>query len=83
MPENYRLFILDDDLQYAELLSEFAIDEGWEVDYTTDATSFLDRDISDKTILVLDLVLPDIDGIEVIREQKSFENYQSAKTIAH
>jgi len=75
MPENYRLFILDDDLQYAELLSEFAIDEGWEVDYTTDATSFLDRDISDKTILVLDLVLPDIDGIEVIRELSKRQNY--------
>ncbi len=67
MPENYTIFILDDDLQYAELLCLVAQNEGWQVEYSTNAVSFLENDISQHTILVLDLVLPDIDGIEVIR----------------
>jgi len=67
MPENYNLFILDDDPQYAELLSVIAIDEGWSVDYTTDPLNFLKREVSEQTILVLDLILPNVDGIEVIR----------------
>ena len=67
MLENYRLFILDDDPQYAELLSVIAQDEGWEVEFSTDPVAFLEKDISEETILVLDLILPDVDGIEVIR----------------
>lgn len=68
MIENYSLFILDDDPQYAELLSDVANDEGWEVNFSTDPTSFLQKEVSEQTILVLDLIMPDIDGIEVIRE---------------
>ncbi|MEW6989531.1 EAL domain-containing protein [Colwelliaceae bacterium 6441] len=68
MSENYNLFILDDDPQYAQLLSEVAGDEGWSVDFSIDPIAFLDKKISNNTILVLDLILPQIDGIEVIRE---------------
>jgi EAL domain-containing protein (putative c-di-GMP-specific phosphodiesterase class I)/ActR/RegA family two-component response regulator len=68
MPDTYDLFILDDDPQYAELLSEIAHGEGWNVDFTVDPVAFLAKEISSKTILVLDLVLPNVDGIEVIRE---------------
>lgn len=67
MPENYRLFILDDDPQYAELLCMVAQDQGWMVEFTTDPIAFLDQKISQETILVLDLILPHVDGIEVIR----------------
>lgn len=67
MPENYDLFILDDDPQYAELLVEIARDQGWQVEHSTDPIAFLEREISDSTILVLDLILPNVDGIEVIR----------------
>lgn len=67
MLNNYKLFVLDDDLQYAELLVDLAQDQGWEVDFETDPLSFLDRNIEENTILVLDLFMPKVDGIEVIR----------------
>jgi len=75
MLENYRLFILDDDPQYAELLSLVAQDEGWDVEYTTDPISFLTNEISEQTILVLDLILPNVDGIEVIRSLAARQCY--------
>ncbi|WP_286235117.1 EAL domain-containing response regulator [Thalassotalea sediminis] len=67
MLKSYNLFILDDDPQYAELLQDIAMDSGWQVEHSTDPIAFLAQEISDNTILVLDLILPNIDGIEVIR----------------
>lgn len=67
MLSNYKLFVLDDDHQYAELLVEIANEQEWDVDYETDPTRFLSSDINESTILVLDLFMPVIDGIEVIR----------------
>jgi len=67
MLSNYQLYVLDDDHQYAELLVEIAKDQEWDVDYETDPTRFLESEINESTILVLDLFMPIIDGIEVIR----------------
>lgn len=75
MHENYSLFILDDEPQYAELLAEIAKDQGWDVNFSTDPLEFLELNISENTILVLDLILPNIDGIEVIRELAERELY--------
>ena len=75
MIAKHDLFILDDDQQYAELLSKTALIEGWDVDFTTDPLNFLKREISKQTIVVLDLILPNIDGIEVIRDLAKRECY--------
>ena len=61
------LYILDDDEQYANLLAEFASGSGWNAIAEYDPVAFLDKDISDAHVLVLDLVMPELDGIEVIR----------------
>ncbi len=62
------LTILDDDKQYADLLAEFASGSGWSAIVETDPVAFLDKDLSDTQVLVLDLVMPELDGIEIIRE---------------
>ncbi|GLX77471.1 signal transduction protein [Thalassotalea insulae] len=67
MLEDYSIFVLDDDPQYAELLTVIAKDDGWQVESSTNPVAFLQQQVSDHTILVLDLILPNIDGIEVIR----------------
>jgi len=61
------LYILDDDKQYADLLAEFAIGAGWNAIAENDPVIFIEKDISDVHVLVLDLVMPKLDGIEVIR----------------
>jgi len=61
------LYILDDDEQYANLLAEFASGSGWNAIAEYDPVAFLNKDISDAHVLVLDLVMPGLDGIEIIR----------------
>ncbi|MCF6218348.1 MAG: EAL domain-containing response regulator [Gammaproteobacteria bacterium] len=62
-----KLYILDDDSQYANLLLELAKRSGWSAVSEQSASRFLDYDLSAGGILVLDLNMPEMDGIEVIR----------------
>jgi EAL domain-containing protein (putative c-di-GMP-specific phosphodiesterase class I) len=61
------LYILDDDEQYANLLVEIATTAGWHAISEQSAKAFLNSDISENSVLVLDLIMPEMDGIEVIR----------------
>ncbi len=67
MSSKPKLYILDDDVQYAGLLGEVAAKSGWVVVAEQSAATFLTYDLTENFILVLDLHMPDIDGIEVIR----------------
>ena len=61
------LYILDDDTQYADLLAVVASNAGWEAIVETNPVNFLEKDLSKIELLVLDLNMPEMDGIEVIR----------------
>jgi len=65
---NYSLYILDDDKQYSELLADVASTAGWLAIPEQSPLEFLKNDLSKIDILVLDLNMPEMDGIEVIRE---------------
>jgi EAL domain-containing protein (putative c-di-GMP-specific phosphodiesterase class I) len=67
MSSKPKLYILDDDVQYAALLVEVAAKSGWLVTAEQSAATFLSFDLTENFILVLDLHMPEIDGIEVIR----------------
>jgi len=62
-----KLFILDDDFQYAQLLLEVAQSAGWDASHEQSPVNFLNYDLPNNAILVLDLNMPEMDGIEVIR----------------
>ncbi len=62
-----KIYILDDDLQFAELLSEVARSAGWLTEHKQSASEFLKMSLPENTVLVLDLNMPEMDGIEVIR----------------
>lgn len=62
------LYILDDDQQYANLLAEVASNNGWNVHVENSPSEFLQIDLANGSVLVLDLIMPEMDGIEVIRE---------------
>lgn len=64
---NQKLYILDDDEQYASLLAEIAINSGWQVEVENSPSSFLNTALPNNSVLILDLVMPEMDGIEVIR----------------
>lgn len=61
------VYILDDDLQYSALLHKVAGKVCPEAISETSATAFLNMDLPEEYVLVLDLMMPEMDGIEVIR----------------
>jgi EAL domain-containing protein (putative c-di-GMP-specific phosphodiesterase class I)/ActR/RegA family two-component response regulator len=62
------LYVLDDDEQYSQLISTFIQSTGLDVVTETSAVHFLKSPLPQKFILILDLIMPEMDGIEVIRE---------------
>ncbi len=67
MPIKSNLYVLDDDPQYADLLAEAAAKVGWRSISEQSAAAFFSYDLPKNVILVLDLNMPEMDGIEVIR----------------
>ncbi len=63
-----KLFVIDDDPQLAELLREVAEISGYDAQVHTNAREFFERDADIADVILLDLNMPIMDGVEVIRE---------------
>lgn len=62
-----KLAIIDDDAEILQLLNQYLTKNGFEVYSYADGESFLDQDYNQFSLLVLDIGLPGIDGLEVCR----------------
>jgi DNA-binding response OmpR family regulator len=62
-----RILILDDDREIGELVSSTADGLGIECVVSADADGFFLALTPDVTLILLDLVMPDIDGVEILR----------------
>jgi EAL domain-containing protein (putative c-di-GMP-specific phosphodiesterase class I)/FixJ family two-component response regulator len=70
-----KLYVLDDEIAMVRLLCEIAELTGFETSGNTDASGFFENVIDDKDpgILVLDLHMPEMDGVEVMRRLAELE----------
>ncbi len=59
--------IVDDDAQYLELLTDLLSGQGLHVQPFQQAQQFLDADLTECAVVILDLFMPDIDGVDVLR----------------
>jgi len=76
-----RLLIVDDEPDFATFVSRVGKQLGHDVRIAADAEAFKELCISfDPTIIVLDIVMPEIDGIELIKWLGA--NHTTAKIIA-
>jgi len=68
-----KLAIIDDDQEILTLLDEYLAKNGFEVEGFADGETFLSRDETEFNLLILDIGLPGIDGLEICRRlrQKS------------
>lgn len=70
-----RVLIVDDEVQLCQSLEELLKDEKWIVDYVHDGVSALDYIMSDiYDVIVLDILLPRMNGIEVLRRIRNLGN---------
>ena len=68
------LAIIDDDPEILKLLEQYLTKNGFEVRAFTDGESFLKEDESNFSLIVLDIGLPGIDGLEVCKRVRQKSN---------
>ena len=72
-----RILIIEDDPDIGDMLNINMRDEGYSVEIATDGLSGLSRLKSQAyDLLILDLMLPGIDGLEICREVRKSPHYQ-------
>ena len=69
-----QLAIIDDDPEILKLLEQYLTKNGFEVRAFTDGESFLKEDESNFSLIVLDIGLPGIDGLEVCKRVRQNSN---------
>ncbi|MGB9679032.1 MAG: response regulator [Thermoanaerobacteraceae bacterium] len=76
MGENKKIYVVDDDKNICEIISLYLEKEGYEVEkfYNgQDALKAIQQNLP--RLMVLDLMLPGIDGIALLREIRSFSDF--------
>lgn len=61
------VYVIDDDILIAQMLCAMASQQGHDCSYFTSPKQFLETPVDDQDIILLDLSMPEMDGIEVIR----------------
>jgi len=69
-----KLAIIDDDQEILTLLDEYLAKNGFEVEGFEDGEAFLGRDETEFSLLILDIGLPGIDGLEICRRLRQKSN---------
>ena len=69
-----QLAIIDDDSEILKLLDQYLTKNGFEVDAFTDGESFLKEGESKYSLIILDIGLPGIDGLEVCKRVRQNSN---------
>ncbi len=72
--QNYKILVVDDEREILESLKKNLILEGYCVEISEGSEEALEKIKNDKFHIVLtDIVMPGIDGIELLREIKSYD----------
>lgn len=68
-----KLLIIDDDTELTELLSDYLVQQGFNVDVENSPNNGIDAlKRSQYDLLLLDVMMPDIDGFEVLKTVRQF-----------
>jgi EAL domain-containing protein (putative c-di-GMP-specific phosphodiesterase class I) len=68
MKDTQKILVLDDEVDVCEIVCAAAQTMGFDCQSATDAATFLKMLTPDTTLILLDLVMPNMDGIELLRQ---------------
>ena len=72
LPAVRHLLVVDDDAELCQLLSEYLVPEGYDVEAVHSGVEGVERALSgDHALVVLDVMLPDVRGFEVLRQLRA------------
>lgn len=78
----YKILIVEDDPSISGLLSEYLMDEGFNVTVAQDGDQGFEMAISEKPdIILLDIMMPKKDGLTVLKELRATEEGKSIPVI--
>ena len=78
MPENYKILMVDDSPKNIQVVANFLQNEGYDLSFATDGKEALQiLSKVDFDLVLLDVVMPEIDGFEVCRKITSDERYRN------
>ncbi|PEN14405.1 DNA-binding response regulator [Longibacter salinarum] len=70
-PSDINILVVDDEKDVVEVVSHFLQEEGYNVETAFDGEEALEKAGSDINLIVLDIMLPGLDGYEVCRRLRS------------
>ncbi|NBC85147.1 MAG: response regulator [Bacteroidetes bacterium] len=70
-PADINILVVDDEKDVVEVVSHFLQEEGYNVETAFDGEEALEKADSDINLIVLDIMLPGLDGYEVCRRLRS------------
>jgi DNA-binding response OmpR family regulator len=71
-----RILLVEDDPDLSKLAALHLRDEGWDVTVESDGSAAAERLTREQyDLIVLDLMLPGVDGLEICRRLRAAENY--------
>lgn len=77
-----RIHIVDDDADIRQLVTYWLIEEGHEVSAAPDGEATVDKLVSDPPdLLILDIMMPKVDGYEVLKNLESYGAAESTKIL--
>ncbi|MTI82925.1 MAG: response regulator transcription factor [Firmicutes bacterium] len=66
----YRIYLVDDEINLNQIITSYLEKEGWEVKPFTDGESALNAIEEHPDLWIIDIMLPDIDGYQLLRRIK-------------
>ncbi|AZG46272.1 response regulator transcription factor [Gordonia insulae] len=71
-----RILVVEDDRSVAETVRRMLVAEGWVVDVVNDGVTGLERAMTERfDVVVLDIMMPGLNGYEVVRRLRSVDNW--------
>ena len=82
MPENYKILMVDDSPKNIQVVANFLQNEGYDLSFATDGKEALQiLSKVDFDLILLDVVMPEIDGFEVCRKITSNEKHKNIPVL--